>query len=103
MLLEYLLSAVVLGIVVAVPPGAVTIVACQRALQYGFRNSAIFTLGSCLSDIFYITLVYIGVANLISDNHIFKNRTLDCLWNNIDHSWNVIDKFNKKEPRNRRK
>jgi L-lysine exporter family protein LysE/ArgO len=72
MLIEYLISAVVLGIVVAVPPGAVTIVACQRALQYGFRNSAIFTLGSCLSDIFYITLVYIGVANLISNNHFLK-------------------------------
>ena len=72
MLIEYLLSAVVLGIVVAVPPGAVTVIACQRALQYGFRNSAIFTLGSCLSDIFYITLVYIGVANLISDNQYLK-------------------------------
>ncbi len=72
MLLEYLVSAVLLGIVVAVPPGAVTIVACQRALQYGFRNSAIFTLGSCLSDIFYITLVYLGVANLISNNHYLK-------------------------------
>jgi L-lysine exporter family protein LysE/ArgO len=72
MLIEYLVSAVLLGIVVAVPPGAVTIVACQRALQYGFRNSAIFTLGSCLSDIFYITLVYIGVANLISNNQYLK-------------------------------
>jgi threonine/homoserine/homoserine lactone efflux protein len=72
MLIEYLLSAVLLGIVVAVPPGAVTIIACQRALQYGFRNSAIFTLGSCLSDIFYITLVYMGVANLISDNPYLK-------------------------------
>jgi L-lysine exporter family protein LysE/ArgO len=72
MLIEYLLSAVLLGIVVAVPPGSVTIIACQRALQYGFRNSAIFTLGSCLSDIFYITLVYIGVANLISDNQYLK-------------------------------
>jgi threonine/homoserine/homoserine lactone efflux protein len=72
MLIEYLLSAVFLGIVVAVPPGSVTIIACQRALQYGFRNSAIFTLGSCLSDIFYITLVYIGVANLISNNQYLK-------------------------------
>lgn len=72
MLIEYLISAILLGIVVAVPPGAVTIVACQRALQYGFRNSAVFTLGSCLSDIFYITLVYLGVANLISDNPYLK-------------------------------
>ncbi len=72
MLTEYLISAVLLGIVVAVPPGSVTIIACQRALQYGFRNSIFFTLGSCLSDIFYITLVYIGVANLISNNQYLK-------------------------------
>ena len=72
MLIEYLLSAILLGIVVAVPPGSVTIIACQRALQYGFRNSVFFTLGSCLSDIFYITLVYIGVANLISNNQYLK-------------------------------
>jgi L-lysine exporter family protein LysE/ArgO len=72
MLIEYMLSAVLLGIVVAVPPGAVTVIACQRALQYGFRNSVYFTLGSCLSDIFYITLVYFGVANLISNNPYLK-------------------------------
>jgi L-lysine exporter family protein LysE/ArgO len=72
MLIEYLISAVILGIVVAIPPGSVTVVACQRALQYGFKNSLFFSLGSCLSDIFYLSLVYIGVANLVSSNRYLK-------------------------------
>ena len=57
--IDFIISAFVLGIVVAIPPGSVTIIACQRALQIGFRNSLYFTFGSCLSDIFYLTLVYI--------------------------------------------
>jgi L-lysine exporter family protein LysE/ArgO len=69
---DFIISAFVLGIVVAIPPGSVTIIACQRALQLGFRNSIYFTLGSCLSDIFYLALVYLGVANFIASNEICK-------------------------------
>jgi len=72
MLIEYLVSAVILGIIVAIPPGSVTVIACQRALQYGFRNSIFFSLGSCFADIFYLTLVYIGIANIITDNRYLK-------------------------------
>ena len=72
MLLQYFLSAIALGFLVAIPPGAVTVIACQRALQYGFRNSMIFILGGRISDAFYFTLVYIGVANLISRNPYFR-------------------------------
>jgi threonine/homoserine/homoserine lactone efflux protein len=70
--IEYIISAVVLGIIVAIPPGSVTIVSCQRALQFGFKNSLFFTFGSCLSDIFYIILVYYGVARIIADNQLYK-------------------------------
>jgi threonine/homoserine/homoserine lactone efflux protein len=70
--LDFIISAFVLGIVVAIPPGSVTIIACQRALKLGFRNSIYFTLGSCLSDIFYLALVYFGVASFIASNHIYK-------------------------------
>jgi L-lysine exporter family protein LysE/ArgO len=69
---DFIISAFVLGIVVAIPPGSVTIIACQRALQFGFRNSLFFTFGSCLSDIFYLVLVYFGVANFIASNDIYK-------------------------------
>ena len=72
MFFYYLLSAIILGIIVAIPPGSVTIIACQRALLLGFKNSIIFSLGSCLSDLFYITLVYVGISNLIIKNYYFK-------------------------------
>jgi threonine/homoserine/homoserine lactone efflux protein len=69
---EFFISAVVLGIVVAIPPGSVTLVACQRSLQFGFRNSMWFTLGSSLSDTFYILLVWFGVAGAVSALPWFK-------------------------------
>jgi threonine/homoserine/homoserine lactone efflux protein len=72
MIVEYFLSAIVLGVVVAIPPGAVTIIACQRALFYGFKNSLVFSLGSRLADTVYVTLVYIGVANVLSRNQQIK-------------------------------
>lgn len=72
MIIQYFLSAIVLGIVVALPPGSVTIISFQRALLYGYKNSMIFTLGSCLSDIFYILLVYFGIANIVSNNGMLK-------------------------------
>lgn len=68
MIIEFFISALVLGVIVAIPPGSVTVIACQRAIQYGFRNSLIFTMGSSLSDIFYICLVYFGLANFIQDD-----------------------------------
>ena len=67
MIINYFISAFVLGVIVAIPPGSVTVIACQRALQYGFRNSLVFTMGSSLTDIFYICLVYVGLATFILD------------------------------------
>ena len=69
---DFIIAALILGIVVAIPPGSVTVIACQRALQFGYRNSLFFTFGSCLSDIFYLTLVYFGVANFIASNNTCK-------------------------------
>ncbi|MFX1298410.1 MAG: LysE family translocator [Promethearchaeota archaeon] len=70
--IDFIIAAFILGIVVAIPPGSVTIIACQRALQFGFRNSIFFTLGSSLSDIFYLSLVYLGIANFIASNNAYK-------------------------------
>ncbi len=69
MLVNYFISAFILGIIVAIPPGAVTVIACRRSLQYGFKNSLIFTAGSCISDIFYISLVYFGLTGFILNNN----------------------------------
>ena len=70
--IDFFIAAFLLGIVVAIPPGSVTIIACQRALQFGFRNCLLFTMGSCLSDIFYLALVFLGIANFIASNNIYK-------------------------------
>ncbi len=53
---------------VAIPPGSVTIVAAQRTLRYGLGNGLVFQLGSCVADVFYIVLVYAGVAVFIAEN-----------------------------------
>jgi threonine/homoserine/homoserine lactone efflux protein len=66
--IDFIIAAFALGFVVAIPPGSVTIIACQRALQFGFQNSLFFTLGSCVSDIFYLSLAYLGAANVIASN-----------------------------------
>jgi L-lysine exporter family protein LysE/ArgO len=71
-LIEFLVSAFLLGVVVAIPPGSVTVVAVQRALQLGFRNSVFFSLGSACSDVFYLSLVWLGVAHLVSGNRALK-------------------------------
>jgi threonine/homoserine/homoserine lactone efflux protein len=66
--IDFIIAAFALGFIVAIPPGSVTIIACQRALQFGFQNSLFFTLGSSVSDIFYLSLVYFGAANFIASN-----------------------------------
>ncbi len=57
---------------VAIPPGSVTIVAAQRTLRYGLGNGLVFQLGSCVADVFYIVLVYAGVAVFIAENVLLR-------------------------------
>ena len=72
MLFEYFASAFLLGVVVAVPPGSVTVIAVQRALALGFRNSVFFSLGSACSDVLYLSLVWLGVAHLVAGSRALK-------------------------------
>lgn len=71
-MLEMIISAFVVGFLVAIPPGTVTVAAAQKSISYGFKNSLAFTFGSCLSDILYILIVFYGFAPLISDNTSYK-------------------------------
>ena len=71
-MLEMIFSAFVVGFLVAIPPGTVTVAAAQKSISYGFKNSLAFTFGSCLSDILYILIVFYGFAPLISDNTSYK-------------------------------
>ena len=71
-MLEMIFSAFVVGFLVAIPPGTVTVAAAQKSISYGFKNSIAFTFGSCLSDILYILIVFYGFAPLIRDNTSYK-------------------------------
>jgi threonine/homoserine/homoserine lactone efflux protein len=71
-MLEMIFSAFVVGFLVAIPPGTVTVAAAQKSISYGFKNSIAFTFGSCISDILYILIVFYGFAPLISDNTSYK-------------------------------
>ncbi len=65
-LLALFASAFATGFVVAIPPGAVTVRAAQLALGYGFRQCMLFTVGSSMSDIFYLVMAYLGAAHLLA-------------------------------------
>lgn len=67
-MLSLIAASFVLGFMVAVPPGSVTLVAAQRTLRFGFPNGLAFQFGSCVADSFYIVLVYAGVAAVIADS-----------------------------------
>jgi threonine/homoserine/homoserine lactone efflux protein len=69
---EMMFSAFVVGFLVAIPPGTVTVAAAQKSISYGFRNSVAFTFGSCISDLLYILIVFYGFAPFISSNHSYK-------------------------------
>jgi threonine/homoserine/homoserine lactone efflux protein len=71
-MIEMMISSFVVGFLVAIPPGTVTVVAAQKSILYGFKNSLSFTFGSCISDIFYILLVFFGLAPLFNHSLLLK-------------------------------
>lgn len=66
------LTAFMIGIVVAMPPGPVTISGSQRAIVSGFWRACTFYMGSGLTDTFYALLVYFGLSALLSGSEGFK-------------------------------
>ena len=71
-MLEMIISSFIVGFLVAIPPGTLTVVAAQKSILYGFRSSMFFTAGSCISDIFHILIVFFGVAPLLDNSDLFK-------------------------------
>lgn len=63
-----LLAAFVIGVVVAIPPGPVTIATGQRAIASGFWPAFVFNLGSVTSDALYAFAVYFGLAALLTQS-----------------------------------
>ncbi len=62
-----IVEGILLGILVSLPIGPVTIGLMQRALNGGFWHAALFGSGSVSADLVYISLVYFGVAPLLAE------------------------------------
>ena len=71
-MLEMILASFIVGLLVAIPPGTVTVIAAQKSILYGFRNSLFFTFGSCISDVFYIIVVFFGISPLFENHALLK-------------------------------
>jgi threonine/homoserine/homoserine lactone efflux protein len=64
------LAAFTIGVVVAIPPGPVTISTGQRAIAHGFWNAFTFNLGSIVSDAFYALASFTVLSTLLSTSVI---------------------------------
>ena len=71
-MLGMLAAAFVIGVAVAIPPGAVMISGSQRAITRGFWDAFNFYLGVLAADAFYALLVYFGLSTLFKDSVAFK-------------------------------
>jgi threonine/homoserine/homoserine lactone efflux protein len=67
-----LAAAFIIGIAVAIPPGAVIITGSQRAITLGFWNAFDFFMGVVAADAFYALLVYFGLSTVFKDSVAFK-------------------------------
>ncbi len=66
-MLGLVVDGYLLGVLVSLPVGPVTITLIRRALTLGFWNAVAFGGGSACADLFYIGLVYFGIAPLLSE------------------------------------
>jgi len=66
-MLSLIVEGFLLGLVVSLPVGPVTINLMRRALSHGFWNATAFGGGSASADLLYISLVYFGLAPLLAE------------------------------------
>jgi len=71
-MIEMAVTAFVLGVAVAMPPGSVSIEAGRRAITFGFKPAFLFNLGSTTADALYALVVYLGLAPLLERSEAFK-------------------------------
>jgi threonine/homoserine/homoserine lactone efflux protein len=67
-MIAMLMSAYSLGLIISLPPGALTIATLQHTFSRGFWNAIVFNLGVVASDILYLLLVYFGIHALLAGN-----------------------------------
>lgn len=67
-----LAAAFIIGVAVAIPPGAVIIAGSQRAITRGFWDAFNFFIGVVVADAFYALLVYFGLSTVFKDSVAFR-------------------------------
>ncbi|MEM1407070.1 MAG: LysE family transporter [Bacteroidota bacterium] len=66
----YIINGVVFGLVLSVLVGPVFFMLLQTSIQYGFKKALLVAIGISLSDIFYISLAYFGLATVLERSGI---------------------------------
>jgi chemosensory pili system protein ChpE len=61
-------SAIVLGLILCAPPGAVNTEAFRRGVSGGFKRAWNIELGSCVGDLTWACLALIGLAFLVTND-----------------------------------
>ncbi len=67
-MLDILLKGLVFGVVLALLIGPVFFTLIQTSIERGFVKGIFVAIGVSLSDIFYITIVYMGLSKLLESN-----------------------------------
>jgi L-lysine exporter family protein LysE/ArgO len=75
-MLSILAAAFAVGFVVAIPPGAVTVVASNIAVREKLFKSFVFIFGAFCADIFYLFIVYLGVSSFLFQDKTVKTVSL---------------------------
>lgn len=65
--MEIVLQGVKFGVVLAFLVGPVFFTLLQTSVERGFRTGIIMALGISLSDVLYVTICYLGIAQFITD------------------------------------
>jgi threonine/homoserine/homoserine lactone efflux protein len=65
--MDIVLQGIKFGVVLAFLVGPVFFTLLQTSVERGFRTGLIMALGISLSDVLYVTICYLGIAQFISD------------------------------------
>lgn len=65
-------SGIILGLSVAAPIGPVNIAVIRRGLVAGFFPAWMLGLGAAVADTFYVILVFLGLASVLTESILFR-------------------------------
>ena len=72
MLLQAILQGLALGLFLAIQPGPSFFALLQTSSKMGFKSGFALAIGIVLSDVIYVVLSYMGIAQLFNDDEYKK-------------------------------